>query len=130
MDFKLDRDLASLSYNDIIWNNGPLTAEFTTQPLTETVSQRLFIRLRTFLGEWFMDTTYGVPYWQRILGFKNKKETIDLIFQEQILAERGVKEIVSFSSTFNNAQRHYSATFQVRVTSGEVTSPIVIQPVT
>jgi len=130
VDFKLNRDLASNSYNDIVWVNGPLTKEQTTQPFTETVSQRLFIRLRTFREEWFMDTTYGVPYWQRILGFKNKKETVDLIFQEQILLERGVKEIVSFTSTFNNAQRHYSATFQVRVTNGEVTSPIVIQPIT
>ncbi len=124
MDLLLDKDT-----NDIVWVNGPLRKSETTQPLTQVVSQRLSIRLHSYLGEWFMDTTYGVPYWQRILGFKNKKETIDLIFQEQILAEAGVKEIVSFSSTFNNAQRHYSATFQVRVTSGEVTSPILITPI-
>ena len=123
MDFKLDMG----GSNDILWENGPLTKEFTTQPFTETVAQRLFIRLRTFMGEWFTNTVYGIPYWQRILGQKPTKESIDLIFQENILAESGVKEIVSFDSTFEN--RIYSMTFRVRVVTGEVTSPITVNPV-
>jgi hypothetical protein len=110
-----------------VWNNGPLTKEFTTQPLIQTVSQRLKIRLLSFYGDWFMDTTYGVPYFQRLLGIKQtSKAAADLIFQQQILAEEGVKEIVSFDSTFIN--RQYSLTFKVRVVTGEVTAPIVINP--
>lgn len=124
MDFLLNTDLASLDYHDIVWNNGPLTQEFTTQPFTQTVGQRLKIRLLTFREEWFMDTEYGVPYWQQILGHKNKKESVDLIFQQEILKENGVKEIISFDSTFEN--RIYSATFQVKVVNGEVSQPITI----
>lgn len=113
--------------HDITWNNGPLTKEFTTQPLTQTVGQRLKIRLLTFLGEWSFNTVYGVPYWQRLLGTKQtSKAAADLIFQTQILAEEGVKEIVSFESTFVN--RQYSLVFKVRVVTGEVTAPIVISP--
>lgn len=112
---------------DVVWNNGPLTKEFTTQPLTQTVGQRLKIRLLSFYGDWFMDTTYGVPYFQRLLGVKQtSKAAADLIFQQQILAEQGVKEIVSFDSSFVN--RQYSLTFRVSVETGEVTAPIVIQP--
>jgi len=75
-----------------------------------------------------MDTTYGVPYWQRILGIKqSSKSAVDLIFQQKILEEPGVKEIVSFDSTFVN--RQYSLSFKVRVVTGEITSPIVINPV-
>ena len=118
MDFLLS------SEHDIVWNNGPLTQEFTTQPFTQTVGQRLKIRLLTFRNEWFLDTEYGVPYWQQILGFKNKKETVDQIFQQEILKENGVKELISFDSTFEN--RVYSLTFQVRVVSGEVSQPISI----
>ena len=114
--------------NDALWQNGPLTREFTTQPFTQTVAQRLSIRLHTFLGEWVFNTEYGVPYWQQILGFKNTKESIDLIFQQQILLENGVKEIISFSSIFEN--RNYSATFQVRVVNGEITTPITVTPTT
>lgn len=122
MDFKLD----PISW-DIIWRNGPLRKEETTQPLTETVGQRLKIRLQTFLGEWFINTVYGVPYWQRLLGIKQtSKAAADLIFQQEILKEEGVKEIVSFESTFVN--RRYSLVFKVRVVTGEVSAPIVIQP--
>jgi hypothetical protein len=118
MDFKLETSLISPNYHDIIWNNGPLTKEYTTQPLTETVAQRLKIRLLTFLGEWNYNTAYGVPYWQRILGKKTSKSSVDLIFQQQILAEDGVKEIVAFSSSFAN--RQYSLSFSVRVVTGQV----------
>lgn len=112
---------------DVVWNNGPLTKEFTTQPLTQTVGQRLKIRLLTFLGEWSFNTVYGCPYWQRLLGHKQtSKAAADLIFQQQILAEEGVKEIVTFNSTFVN--RKYSLSFSVRVVTGEVTAPIVISP--
>lgn len=123
MDFKLDR-----LEHDILWNNGPLTREYTTQPYTETVGQRLKIRLLTFMGEWFLDTTYGVPYWSRLLGIKQtSKSAIDLIFQQQILSEPGVKEIISFDSSFQN--RQYSLSFRVKVVTGEITSPIIVNPI-
>jgi len=122
LDFKLD----PTSW-DIIWNNGPLRKEDTTQPLAETVGQRLKIRLLTFYGEWFINTVYGVPYFSRLLGQKQtSKAAADLIFQQQILLEEGVKEIVTFNSTFVN--RKYSLSFSVRVVTGEVTAPIVISP--
>lgn len=113
--------------HDAVFHNGPLTKEFTTQPFTQTVAQRLKIRLLTFREEYVFNTVYGVPYWQRILGKKTNKAAVDLLFQQEILAETGVKEIVSFSSTFQN--RIYSMTFQVRVVTGEVTAPISVSPI-
>lgn len=117
--------LLNVDTNDAVWVNGPLTKEFTTQPFTQTVEQRLRIRLQTFLEEYFWDTTYGIPYFQRLLGKKQtSKAAADLIFQTNILAEVGVKEIVSFDSTFVN--RVYSLTFRVKVVDGTISSPIVI----
>jgi len=123
LDFLLDSQT-----HDIVWNNGPLIKEYTTQPFTQTVGQRLKIRLLTFQNEWFIDTTYGVPFWQRILGIKQtSKSAVDLIFQQKILEEQGVKEIVSFNSTFVN--RKYSLTFQVKVVDGTITAPISVNPI-
>lgn len=127
MDFVLETNPISPNHHDIVWNNGPLTKDYTTQPFTQTVAQRLKIRLLTFQSEWFLDTEYGVPYWQRILGRKIDKSSVDLIFQQQILLEEGVKEITSFSSSFQN--RNYSMSFQVRVVTGEITEVITINPV-
>lgn len=122
MDLLLDPVL-----HDCVWNNGPLTKEFTTQPFTQTVAQRLKIRLLTFQNEWFWDTSYGVPYYQLILGQKQKsKSVVDLIFNQQILSDPGVKEIVLFKSTFIN--RIYTLDFRVRVVDGSVTDVISVTP--
>ena len=111
---------------DLVFHNDPLTQEYTTQPDVKTVAQRLKIRLLTNRGEWFLDTEYGVPWFDEILGFKIPKSRVDRIIQQEILKERGVKEIVSFTSTFVN--RAYSASFKVRVTSGQVSDTITITP--
>jgi hypothetical protein len=120
MDFLLNSD------HDIVWVNGPLMKDQTTQSRTEVVGQRLLILLKSFEGEWFLDTGYGVPYFQSILGHKIKKSAVDLIFQREILAENGVKELTFFESTFEN--RKYSLSFRVKVTTGEESGLITITP--
>jgi len=126
MDLLLDLDPISPSYGDLTWNNGPLTPNYTTQSRVDVVAQRLRIRLLTFREEWFLDTSYGVPYFQSILGHKIKKSAVDLIFQREILAENGVKELTLFESTFEN--RKYSLSFRVKVTTGEESGLITITP--
>jgi len=126
MDLLLDLDPISSSYGDLTWKNGPLTPDYTTQTRVDVVAQRLRIRLLTFREEWFLDTSYGVPYFQSILGHKIKKSAVDLIFQREILAENGVKELTFFESTFEN--RKYSLSFRVKVTTGEESGLITITP--
>lgn len=122
MDLKID-DVT----RDIVWENGPLTSVGITKPLTETVGQRLLILLRSFMGEWFYDESYGIGYYQYILGKKTSKAGVDLIFQQAILSEPGVKQIVTFKSSLIN--RQYSLTFSVKVVDGTITPPITINPV-
>lgn len=124
MDIKLNNDRTSPSFGDSIWINGPLRVDNLTLESADVVAQRLRIRLNSYLGEWFLNTSYGVPFWQRILGKKTSKVAVDRIFQEQILQERGVREIVSFSSTFQN--RQYDMSFRVRALDGSVTESITV----
>lgn len=126
MDLLINKDPISLGFGDIVWRNGPLRKEETTQSRADVVGQRLLILLRTFKGEWFLDTEYGIPYFQSILGMKTSKSAVDLIFQKAILAENGVRELTFFESTFVN--RQYSMTFRVKVTTGEESGLITITP--
>lgn len=118
-------DLLLNEAHDIVWVNGPLLKEQTTQTRVDVVAQRLLIRLSTWREEWFLDTSYGVPYWS-ILGHKIKKSAVDLIFQREILAENGVKELTFFESTFEN--RKYTLSFRVKVTTGDETETITLTP--
>jgi|SRR5690554_85986 len=124
MDIKMDMDPASPQFGDAVFINGPLTAEGVTTERIETVAQRLRIRLLTFMGEWFADVNYGIPYYQRILARKPTKSAVDQIFQQAILAEEGVREITYYESSLSG--RAYSVKFRVKTREGE-TSPISIE---
>lgn len=110
--------------NDLVFTNGKCPV---TQRLLDIVAQRLKITLYTFLGEWFLDTTIGVPYFQQIFGKIRTKATIDLIFQRIISNDPDVIEILSFESSLTTDNRGYTMTFQVRVSDNTTSLPITIE---
>jgi hypothetical protein len=118
MDIFLDKET-----NDALFINGQVLTTFED---TDVVAQRLSIRLLTFKGEYGFDLNFGVPYWQRILGFKIPKSDVDYIYQQEILKEERVKEITFFESTLTN--KVYSVNFRVLLTSGNETGIITVTP--
>jgi hypothetical protein len=83
------------------------------------------VQLRTFLGEWFLDTSAGVPYYQSILGQKDRpdedvKGTADSIIKANILIVEGVNRILAYESELES-DRTFSATFTADTIYGPVT---------
>lgn len=115
MDVLVNRDINKPGYGDIVFENGfsPSTPYFV-----DSVAQRVFIMLRTFEEEWYLNESTGVPYLQQILGKKVKKVVVDRIIQEKVLAENGVAGILEFSSTLNN-RRVYEARLKIQTTTGD-----------
>lgn len=109
--------------NDLVYVNGecPVVSD-----LPGVVAQRLFIMLRTFMGEWFLNTQHGIPYFQNILGKKITKSGVDNILQDKILAETEVSRISEWTSDLAPQSRAYSVRFKVIATNGEETEEIVI----
>lgn len=120
MDLLLDNDPLSDGFGDLVYDNSSLTV---TQSQAQSVAQKLQIKLQTFLGEWFLNTDHGVPYYQQIFGKVRSKAAIDLIFQQQISSEPYVAEIVSFESEIV-PDRTYSLSFRVRTTLDQITDNI------
>ena len=106
--------------NDIVFNNTIPTATPTIQ---DDLAQRLKIKLQTFQGEGFLDTSIGIPYFQQIFGKGRKKATIDAIFNAAILSEANVNRIISYHSEISTA-RQLSVTFTVQDTTGATLPPI------
>lgn len=77
------------------------------------VAQRLSVRLRTYLGEWFLDTTMGVDWFAEVLLKNVSKQTVDSILQNEILKDEYVVKIVRFSSSVIN--RNYECSFSVSI---------------
>lgn len=122
MDMLLDNDPLSPTYGDLIYDNSSVTV---TGNQAGGVAQKLTIKLRTFLGEWFLNTATGVPYYQQIFGKVRSKATIDSIFIEKIVEEPDVAELVEFTSEILN-DRTYTISFRVRTTLGQITDQVNI----
>lgn len=64
----------------------------------DAVEQAISTRLRLLLGEWFADTSQGVPWATEILG-KGTSSTYDAVLRAQILGTEGVAAMISYNST-------------------------------
>lgn len=115
MDLLVNRIRDTDGYGDMLFVNGttPITDEFV-----DAVAQRVFIMLRTFESEWYLNDVTGVPYLTRILGFKVEKSTVDRILQQKILQEPGVADILEFTSSLSG-NRVYEASMKIRTTGGD-----------
>lgn len=115
MDLLVNRERDTNGYGDMVFVNGatPITDEFV-----DAVAQRVFIMLRTFESEWYLNDTTGVPYLTRILGYKVEKSTVDRILQQKILEQSGVADILEFNSTLSGS-RVYEASMRIRTTGGD-----------
>lgn len=115
MDITLD-----ISTGDAVFNNGTLAASGTTQTRKSDLGQRLILRLSTFRGEWFLDTTFGVPWFTELLGKKVGKGYFDAIIQSEIRKEPDVIEILDYTSTYDNTTRNISITARIRGTEDTI----------
>lgn len=114
MDIKLDED------GDISLVSGDTQ---TTSIGAEDLAQRLRIRLNTFQGEWFMDNTLGIDWWNRVMGKNRSKMAVDALIQDAILKEPDALQIVSYTSSIST-DRKFSCSFRVRTEDGAISSAI------
>ena len=115
MDIKLDE-----SSGDTSIVNGDFAY---TNIGVDDLAQRLYIRLNTFQGEWFMDGTLGVDYFNKVFGKNKSKAAIDAIIQAEVLKEPDALQIVSYESSINT-DRTFSCTLRVRTENGAITDPL------
>ena len=120
MDLLMNREVGHF---DLVFVNGECPSAGDE---VDRVIQRLYIRLKTFLSEWYLDVDYGIPYLERILGHKGAKSTFDMILQGQILDETGVKQVLEYTSTLNPLTRQYECSFRVVAQNGETSPTITI----
>lgn len=76
--------------------------------LPETVGQIVGTSLRLWLGEWYYDTSLGMPWIEGVLG-KHNQSTADVTVQDFILNITGVVGIPSYTSADFRDVRKYAA---------------------
>ena len=84
----------------------------------ERVAQAVGIRLRAWLGEWFLDEGRGVPYVDSVFGKGARPELIEATLREQILEVSGVRSVESFEMKIDAQTRKVRVDFSVASEEG------------
>lgn len=84
----------------------------------EEIAQILRQELRFFFAEWFLDTSKGLPWFERILVKNPDVGEVDALFKNKILASPGVIELLSFSLDLDVATRSLTLAFSARTVDG------------
>lgn len=77
----------------------------------EQVRQQLLIKLKLWTGEWFLDTEFGTPYLQQILGKQLTLSGAIVALRKSIMEVEGVRRIIAFAYRFDNATRELTVVF-------------------
>ncbi len=89
----------------------------------KAVGEHVRQRLMTFQGEWFLDTTAGVPWLEQIFAREYDPALAEAVVKAEILNTDGVSEIISFSVSFDiNLRRLDIRGIEVKTTYDEVVS--------
>ena len=114
MDIKLNSETGDV----LLSTTNTITTPTFTTTTSENLAQRLKIRLQTFKGEWFLDGTIGIDYFNQIAGKNRSKAAVDAIIQGEILKEQEVLQITAYSSVVDKTTRKITIQFTVRTVDG------------
>ncbi len=105
-------------------SDGDLGAFNATVSGRDLVAQRVSIRLRTFLGEWILDASKGLPFFAWIASKPPDPAAIGALVRREIDTTPGVLRTSDFSSVFVPADRAITITCTIYTAAGEIEATI------
>jgi len=109
--------------NDIVFTNN---FDMSIVDGISRVAQQIFIRLKLFKGEWYLDETFGVPYFEDIFRKRKDFGLVSTIFKSQILSVPNVDSLLSFDLEIDEQTRLMTIDFSVNTAFGTIESSQVI----
>lgn len=110
-------DIKLGSNHDLVIVNGDLVI---LPDSVDSIIQDLDQALLEFLGEWFLDTSQGLPYYQSIFVKNPNLNLIEGIIQNRILDVDGIDEMVDFVFAYDKVKRGLTMSFDAKCTNGAV----------
>lgn len=82
-------------------------------------------RLLSYYGEWFLDTTFGVPYFEYVFVKPADLGLTESLLKTAILETPGVVELVNFEMDFDTTNRLLTVSFSAETEDGNVESATI-----
>lgn len=109
-------DLNTTHDLDLVRNDLYLVSE------REYLLQKISIVLQFFFGEWYLDTSVGLPLYQILFVKKPDVATIDAMIKKAILDIDGVTELSSYSSRYDSTTREFFVETEIKTIYGDITA--------
>jgi hypothetical protein len=92
----------------------------------DRVAQQIKITLLAFLGEWFLDVNFGVPYLEEILIKNPRLTTVESILRSKIMAVPDVLRITFFSMDFDRQKRDLRVEYHCNTLLGAIKDSVML----
>lgn len=86
----------------------------------DSVAQHIRIRVRFFLGEWFLDESRGVPYLQRVFVKAPRPGLVQSVLRKAIEGTPGVRSVTELDVSTDARTRKAVATWRATTDLGEL----------
>lgn len=125
-------DLAlNRSTHDLVFTQIKGTSKFEIKPIegADRVAQQVKITLLAFLGEWFLDNTFGVPYLEEILVKNPRLSSVHSILRSKIVSVPNVVRIEYLSLDFDRMRRLLDVDFLIDTDLGPIKDSLSLEVV-
>jgi len=88
----------------------------------EFLAQVIHHELSIFLGEWYLDTSKGLPYRPNKFRKSEHRSLLEKAIKSKLIGIKGVKKIKSFVPSYDKKERLYEVAFVVDTEAGPLNS--------
>jgi hypothetical protein len=86
----------------------------------DAIAQHIKIKLRFFLGDWFLNPDEGMPYYDTVLGVKNPSiSAVRALFRKAIVSTPGIVELQNLTLDYDTSARTLAVDFTAKCSDGE-----------
>jgi len=121
MNLAIIEDFVDPFFGDLELDKGQLVLVTGQEEIRQHSSQRL----RTFLGEWFLDIFLGLPYFEEIFEKGLDVNNVDSIFINEILQTPGIIRLLDFNLDIPDlASRRLEVNYEAQ--TSESLEPLIV----
>ena len=103
-----------LKHQDLDVTNG----DFSLCPTdNDALTQMIAIRLKTFAGEWFLDTRCGIPYLSQVFGQPHGERAVRKLITDELKTIPGLIEVRDIFIERSEADRKVNVRFNAILTN-------------
>lgn len=92
----------------------------------DEIAQISAIRLKTYLGEWFLDVRIGFPWFSKVLKKGPNTAEIEALLIQEIVETPGIVSLRSFDLSFDKVTRKLKVDYEAESIAGIINFSEVI----